>query len=93
VTRLCGKHLCRTFGGNRSGEIVSLAVLTEESPQVRELLHGFHAFSCHFHPEVVRQLNYRRHDLRAFIIGSHPPDEEAIDLQFIDREAMQVTQG
>src|SRR4051794_22861446 len=73
----------RSLTFQRSGEQISLAVLTLENLEILALLGGLDPFGDHLHPQTTGERNDSTDDRQVLLIDVQPGDEGAIDLQHV----------
>ena len=61
--------------------------------QELDLTFGLNAFRHHLEVQAARECNDRFHDCRVIAVRRHMVDEGAIDLERVQREALQVAQA
>ncbi len=75
----------------RFGEQVTLSVAAPERLKLRCLVAGFDALSDNVHMKAVCQGQDRFNDLEAFDLALHLRDKRSVDLERLNRQAVQVT--
>ena len=78
------------FRGQRLAEVIALRFVAAQQLEEGELLRGFHPFRNHLEPEAVRHGDDRGDDRRVVGIGADIPDERLVDLQLVDRKALEI---
>src|SRR5207244_1286520 len=74
-------------GRHRAPEQVALAVLAAEAAEDVSLLLGLDTLGDHGDAEIVAKADDAAHQLEVALALSHAADEEAVDLEHVDREA------
>jgi len=67
-----------------------LHLVAPEAAQQCQLLDAFHAFGHHFELEVVGQVDHGVDQLAIFLAQLHAGDEALVDLEQLDRQAVEV---
>ena len=81
----------RTIGaGLRMREVVALAEVAAECPELGELVGGLDALGGDREAERVAELHDGRHDRGAFGVAAEALDERAVDLQRVHRERTEI---
>ncbi len=73
--------------GRRDEEALSEAAA--KLAQHLDLVRCFDAFGDDRHPEILRQADDRVHDLPAAVFGRHVGDEGPVDLENVERKAVE----
>ena len=77
-------------GAHRGSEEVALGDVAAEGAQRGELVGRFDALGDDDHPERVRHRGDALHDRRGALVAAQAQDERPVDLEHVDREAVQV---
>ena len=81
------------LGVKRPREEEPLRLLASDARQQRCLLRGLHPFGDDAHLSAARQRNDHSHNRRAVGVGRDIANEGPVDLQGVEREALQVAQA
>src|SRR4030042_436003 len=73
-------------------DVVALRFVAAEDRERVERLQVFHALGHHPESEVVTQLNDRTHDHRILVVAEHAGHERFVDLDLVDRQALDAGQ-
>src|SRR6266545_3165924 len=102
IQRLCGfavsdrglaaEPLDQGVGGERAADVEALHHVAAHAGQDVPALAVLDTFGDYGEPEVVRQTNGGAHDRDVVLVAGDVPHERAIDLQFVDRQTLQVAQ-
>src|SRR5688500_4654137 len=79
-------------GRPRTAEQVALTAVAAPRPQARQLQRGLQAFGHHGDPERVPEVDDGLDDRRVLGVEAEAGDEAAVDLDRLDREALEVRQ-
>src|SRR5215212_1425527 len=94
VPKVLYQYNCQRLARKGLREEITLGEVALHVAQLRQLLGGLHPFGDRLQAKGVRQLDHRRHDLpvlrRVVYILPEPGDERTVDLQEVDREALEV---
>ena len=75
------------------GEVVALAIGACYGLEIRQLLRRFHAFGNHFQTQIVGESDDGTDDFAALRIRTNTAYEGAVNLQHVERIAVQVAEG
>src|SRR5882672_3446267 len=87
------QHRGETYGVDRASAKIALIGLAAERSQEIELCLGFNPLRDHDHAQALGQVDDRLDDRRIVQIVRQVLDEAAVDLEFVDREALQIIQA
>src|SRR4051794_10644841 len=85
-----GEQLLEVRRAQRLGEEVALRALAAEALERLELLDGLDALGDRAEAEAVGDVDDRRDDRGVVLLGAEPVDERAVDLDRVDRDALQA---
>src|SRR5690242_16474261 len=86
-------HLAAFLGRRRDREAIPLDLVAAVRREQLELLLRLNAFGHHFEPEAVSEADDRERDHRVFGVGRDVADEGIVDLESVDRKALQIRQA
>src|SRR5207344_165903 len=87
------EHHVGHLGGRWPAEEVSLALVAAKAPQLRELLRRLDALGHRLEPERAAQADDGAHDRGISTVRGQARDERAVDLEHVDREALEIAQA
>src|SRR3954469_19712271 len=91
--RPSGEERLEVLGRHRRGEQVALGAVAAEPAERVELAGGLDALGDRLEPQAARDVDDRADDRRVVLLLAQPVDERAVDLDRVDRHALQARQG
>lgn len=83
-------QLGEIIGRERVTQVEALRQVTFPLAQTSQLFLGLHALGCDLEAKVVSQPDRGFSDLRGLRVSGYVPDEGSVDLENLDREALQI---
>ena len=90
---LAGEQCGEIRSDHRPAEQVALHFIAPRLAQEVELLGGLDAFGHHAQVQLVAERDDRLHDHGVVGIGGQIDDERTVDLELVDRKALQVAEA
>ena len=76
--------------GERAAQVVALGEVAAQRGEALERQLVLDALGDHLQPEVVAEVDRRAHDDQVALVLQHRRDERAVDLELVDRQALEV---